>query len=214
MVLKIKVMKNLPNILTSLAFMVLCFACTPTKNTTTGTPTPTSKIEQQKSDYLIPLQLGNYWVYQHKNFMESTRESRPDTIKVIEVTIDEDIIDYKLSNNSVWVTKDEIIHKRCWGRGLPTKENSFYMPLYFRVTKTTSFEECKGDYTTEATITPIGNYELNGTTYQDCYLMTKQRSSNKLIIADGVGIIKEEYIDQDGKPIGERILVANHLVKK
>ena len=118
---------------------------------------------RSNSETVIPLQVGNYWVYKYKNYNEIKTNDKLDTIKVNKVTDRGDITDYELSGYTVWAVKDGIIHRRCWGR-TPNRtiENSFIKPLYFRTKKTEEFDECRGDMIIRSTINRM----------EDCLLYT------------------------------------------
>jgi len=194
------------------------FACKSTKGPdSTNTDDPSSDTPsftvRSNSETVIPLQMGNYWVYKYTNYNETVKKDQLDTIKVDRVTDHGDVMDYQLSNYNVWAVKNGIIHRRCWGR-TPNRniENSFIKPLYFRTEKAEMFDECRGDMILRSKITPLKEgYDLFGLQINNCYEITQQSSNNKTIIADGIGIVKEEYYDHENKLVGEKILVANFL---
>ncbi len=193
--------------------LLFFFACKSTKKTDTlNNPDEPSFTVRSNAETVIPLQVGNYWVYEYKNYNEKAN-GQLDTVKVIKVTKHGDVTDYELSNYNIWAVKDGIIHRRCWGRSPDRSiENSFIKPLYFRTTTREEFDECRGDMILRSTINPLKEgYDLNGLKVYNCYEITQQTSDNKVIIADGIGIVKEAYYDHNNKLVGEKILVANFL---
>ncbi len=158
----------------------------------------TSKADCGKT--LIPYEVGNYWVY------KSVELNQIDTLRVISHQKSEDGLKVDL-NFEKWLIKGDTIFVRCQSRGAA----EFTMPLYIRPDKTSSYTTCMGDVVMEVKASKIAeDQKVNGKTYKNCYLF-EILPYRKVIIADGIGIIRSTYQDAEGKEQMEAILLDYKL---
>jgi len=150
----------------------------------------------------IPQTIGNYWVY------ESTIEQYIDTLKIL--SHEKTAAGLKVNLNSEkWLVKAGVdsIFVRCNTRG----GGEFVMPLYIRSAQESSYNTCLGDILTEVKGSKLAEAQtVKGKTYKNCYLF-EIKPYTKVIVADGIGVIKYTYLDLDGKIQSERLLTTYKL---
>jgi hypothetical protein len=158
------------------------------------------KSKAISSKTLIPYEIGNYWVY------KSVELNQIDTLKVVSHQQSDEGLKVDL-NFEKWLIKGDTIFVRCQSRGAA----EFSMPLYLKTDKGSSYTTCMGDVVMEVKASKLKeDQNVNGKTYTNCYLF-EILPYRKVIIADGIGIIRSTYQDAEGKEQMEAILLDYKL---
>jgi hypothetical protein len=149
----------------------------------------------------IPQSIGNYWVYQ-------STTGDIDTLKILSHEKTAEGLKVNL-NSEKWLIKagGDSIFVRCNTRG----GGEFVMPLYIRSMQESTYNSCLGDVLIEVNASKLAEAQtVKGKTYKNCYLF-ELKPYTKVIVADGIGVIKYTYLDLDGKIQSERLLTSYKL---
>jgi hypothetical protein len=141
--------------------------------------------QTQKRVQLIPLAIGNYWIY------STSSKSQPfDTLIIIGTRIINNDTAFEFNNGELMLDRiDSIYNYQSERIGIP-----FKCFQYFPFDKRTEYViVVGGDVLNRRTASKIkGSYKLNGKEYSNCYEFKDSWESDITTICRGIGILKYE----------------------
>ena len=193
-------------LITLFALFTVLMACKSTKSNS-GSNTGTTTTIDKKA--FIPHSVGTFWVYEYVDHQNPEGTVFVDTLKVMAHEKSEEGLKIIL-NQAKWIVKGggDSIFVYCQGRG----GGGFAMPMFHRTITATTYGSCKGDVVMQVTVSKL--YEpviVKGRTYKNCY-QYDMKPYEKIIVAEGVGVIKKEFYGVNNKLATEQLLI-NHAVK-
>lgn len=173
------------------------------------TPQPHNNNAQPTKKAFIPYSVGTFWVYESIDHQNAGIAPFVDTLRVLrhEQTANGLKVDL---NQGKWVAKagGDSIYILCQTRG----GGGFEMPLYHRSESESTYSSCKGDVMIQVIASKLAEPQVvKGKTYKNCYQFDL-KPYERVIVADGVGVIKREYFDLNKKLMTEQLLV-NYTIK-
>jgi hypothetical protein len=144
-----------------------------------------TSAQTEKREQLIPLAIGNYWIY------STSSKSQPlDTLIIIGTRIINGDTAFEFNNGELMLDRNDSVYNYQSERiGIP-----FKCFLYFPFDKRTEYViVVGGDVLNRRTASKIkGSYKLNGKEYSNCYQFEDSWESEITTICRGVGILKFE----------------------
>lgn len=142
----------------------------------------------KKKTSILPLAMGNYWVYS-----SSQSPDKLDTVRVIKNKIVGTDTGYYFNQAVLMVKNDTIFELQSERNG-----HAVTSVQYFPSDTDVNYKiVVGGDAWTGRSVKKItGPYKVNGKEYAECYAFTDKLFGKTTIMARGVGVIEMKYPDQ------------------
>lgn len=136
---------------------------------------------------LLPLKIGNYWVY-----VSSQAPDKKDTIKIVKTKIIGSDTCYYFKQSLMLVKNDTVFEFQLQGNGNPVASVQYFPAVDMKYTILVG-----GDAIAGRSVKKLkAPYKVNGKEYQNCYEFSDKLFNKTTIFAAGVGIIEMRYPDQ------------------
>ncbi|MBA3649173.1 MAG: hypothetical protein H0W62_11595 [Chitinophagales bacterium] len=144
----------------------------------------------QTSNPIMPLAVGNFWVYLDSVVQEGQLQIRHDTLKIVSEETWEGKKVFKFSDGKEWYIQHDTIYQV----GTQRNRARFSSPVFFLTNDATTFNYVQGgDVVVQKTISKIECPEMKWKS-EGCYKIS-DRCDGYTIIAKYIGILRERTED-------------------